>query len=440
MSAAETASHRIVIVGGGAGGLELATRLGDTLGRKGRAEITLVDRARTHLWKPLLHSVAAGSVDFDALALDYLAQAHWHHFRYSFGELIGLDRAAKEILLGATFDEDGAEITPSRRLPYDTLVVAVGSVTNDFGTPGVDRYAIPLETPEQALRFNHRLVNACIRADAQGEPVRPGQLHVAIIGAGATGTELAAELHHTTREVVAFGLHKIDPEKDFLITLIEAADRILPALPPRISLATTKLLEDLGVIVAVRSRVTEITADGVKLADGGFVPSELIIWSAGVKGPAVLRELDGLELNRTGQLVVKPTLETADPAIFAFGDCAACPQPGSDLAVPPRAQAAHQQASHLARQLARRLDGKPLEPYLYRDFGSLVSLGRYSTVGSLMGFIVGPALFIEGYFAKLMYRSLYLMHEAALNGFWRTLVTTFGRAVIRGRTPIVKLH
>src|SRR5579862_513084 len=214
--------HRIVIVGGGAGGLELATSLGDTLGRRSQAEIMLVDRARTHLWKPLLHSVAAGSIDVEMLALDYLAQAHWHHFHYRYGELVGLDRARKEIRLAATFDEDGVEITPARALEYDTLVIAVGSVTNDFGTPGVARYAIPLETPEQAVRFNHKLVNACIRADAQAEPVRPGQLHVAIIGAGATGTELAAELHQTTREVVAFGLRRIDPERDFRITLIEA--------------------------------------------------------------------------------------------------------------------------------------------------------------------------------------------------------------------------
>jgi NADH dehydrogenase len=432
--------HRIVIVGGGAGGLELATALGDTLGRRGQAEITLVDRSRTHLWKPLLHSVAAGSIDFDALALDYLAQAHWHHFLYRYGELIGLDRGAKQIHLGPTFDEEGAEITPARSLGYDTLVIAIGSVTNDFGTPGVDRFAIPLETSEQALRFNHRLVNACIRADAQPEPVRPGQLHVAIVGAGATGTELAAELHRTVREVVAFGMHRIDPEKDVRIALVEAADRILPALPARISAATVTLLEELGIDVRTGSAVTEVRADGLRLADGSFVPAELVVWSAGVKGPAVLSRLDGLAVNRIGQLVVTATLQTADPDIFAFGDCAACPREGSPQPVPPRAQAAHQQASHLATQLRRRLAGETVEPYVYRDFGSLVSLGKYSTVGSLMGFIVGRSLFIEGWFARLMYRSLYKMHEAALHGIWQTVLTTIGRGMGRRSMPVVKLH
>jgi NADH dehydrogenase len=439
--AAPAVLPRIVIVGGGAGGLELATRLGDTLGKRGQAEITLVDHSRTHLWKPLLHSVAAGSIDPDALALDYLAQAHWHHFLYRYGELIGIDRAAKELRLGPTFDEDGVEITPARTLGYDTLVVAIGSITNDFGTPGVDRFAIPLETAEQAVRFNHRLVNACIRADAQPEPVRPGQLHVAIIGAGATGTELAAELHHTTREVVAFGLHKIDPERDILITLIEAADRILPALPQRISMSTAAMLVGIGIDVRTGSRVTEVRADGVLLSDGSLIPSELVVWSAGVKGPPVLSAMDGLEVNRIGQLVVTPTLQTTlDPAIFALGDCAACPRAGSPNPVPPRAQAAHQQASHLVRQLTRQLAGHAPEPYVYRDFGSLVSLGRYSTVGSLMGFMIGRAFFIEGWFARLMYRSLYKMHEAALHGLWAMLLSTIGRSVARRSSPIVKLH
>ncbi|MCZ8149842.1 MAG: FAD-dependent oxidoreductase, partial [Roseomonas sp.] len=178
--------HRIVVVGGGAGGLELATRLGDTLGRRGQAQVTLVDRARSHLWKPLLHEVAAGSLDVDDHELDYLAQAHWHHFTYRYGELVGLDRARKIALLGPTFDEEGRQVTPERAEPYDTLVIAIGSTTNDFGTPGVRDHAIPLETTGQARRFNRRLLNACIRAQTQAEPIAPGQLHVAIIGAGAT--------------------------------------------------------------------------------------------------------------------------------------------------------------------------------------------------------------------------------------------------------------
>jgi NADH:ubiquinone reductase (H+-translocating) len=431
----------IVVVGGGAGGLELVTRLGDTIGRRKRAQITLVERSRTHLWKPLLHAVAAGSMNPGEHELDYLAQAHWHHFRYRFGEMVGLDRDRRAVCLAPAYDDEGRQITPAQTLPYDTLVIAVGSVTNDFGTPGVFEYSVPLETPEQAARFNRRVVNACIRAHTQDGPVRAGQLHVAIIGAGATGTELAAELHRTVREVVAFGLDRVDPDKDIRIILIEASDRILPALPSRISDATLTLLKRLGVEVRTGAMVREVTTDGIRLADGEFVPSELVVWAAGVRAPEVLRDIGGLETNRLNQLVVTSTLQTTrDPNIFVIGDCAECPRAGYSTAVPPRAQAAHQQSSHLVRQLRRQLDHRLLEPFVYRDFGSLVSLGRYSTVGSLMGFLVGRSFFIEGYVAKTMYRSLYLMHEIALQGTWKTLIEWTARGLSRRAEPQVKLH
>ena len=433
--------RRIVVVGGGAGGLELVTRLGDQLGRRGRADIALIEKARTHLWKPLLHEVAAGSMDVSRHELDYLAQAYWHGFHYRFGEMIGLDRTRRLVHLAASLDEDGRLITPEHSVGYDTLIIAIGSVSNDFGTPGVDQYAIRLDTPEQAQRFNRRLVNALLLAHTQAEPVRPGQLHVAIIGAGATGTELSAELHRTVRGVVAFGLDKIDPDKDIRITLIEAADRIVPMLPKRLSDATAKLLGDLGVEVRTGARVTEVRRDGVLLAGGDFVPSELVVWSAGVRGPDVLRTLDGLEVSASGQLIVRPTLQTTrDDDIFAMGDCTYLVQPGDTKPVPPRAQAAHQQASHLLKQMQRRLAGQPLEPFRYRDFGSLVSLGEFSTIGSLMGFVAGKGLLIEGYFARLMYRSLYKMHETALHGPLKVALDSIARAMTRRSEPHVKLH
>ena len=439
--AGAAAAHRIVIVGGGAAGLELATRLGDRFGRRSQATVTLVDSVRTHLWKPLLHAVAAGSLNPSEYEVDYLAQAHRHGFRYWFGEMIGLDRLRKEVHLAATFDEDGGQITPPRSVGYDTLVIAIGSVTNDFGTPGAADHAVPLETPRDAARFNRRLVNACLRAQTQDGPVRPGQLCVAVVGAGATGTELAAELHHTIRAVVAHGFDRIDPERDIRIVLIEAGERVLPGLPARISAATHRLLDKMGVDVCIGARVTEVMAEGLRLADGSLIASELVVWAAGVKAPAMLCRLDGLEVNRINQLVVEPTLQaTRDPNVFAIGDCAACPRPDTPGAVPPRAQAAHQQATHMVRQIKLRLRGRPLLPFLYRDFGSLVSLGRWSTVGSLMGFAFGRGIFIEGLFARLMYQSLHLLHERALSGTLPALTGLVTRALGRRTAPPVKLH
>ena len=174
--APDTDLHKIVVVGGGAGGLELVTKLGDKLGRKGKAHVTLIERSRTHIWKPLLHEIAAGSMDVARHELSYLAQAHWHGFQYRYGEMIGLDREKRLVHCAATFDEEGREITPPRSFPYDTLVIAIGSVSNDFSTPGVQEHAIMLDTPEQAERFNRRLVNACLRANTHPDPIEPGQL------------------------------------------------------------------------------------------------------------------------------------------------------------------------------------------------------------------------------------------------------------------------
>lgn len=433
--------HRIVVAGGGAAGLELVTKLGNSLGRKGEAHVTLVDRSRTHIWKPLLHAVAAGSLDVGHHAVDYLHHAHDHHFRYRIGEITGLDREKKLVHLGASHDGEGREVTPARSIPYDTLVFAVGSTTNDFGTPGVKEHAIALDTKDQAVRFHQRLINAMLRAHTQEGPVRPGQLHVTIIGAGATGTELAAELHRTTREVAATGLDRIDPAKDLKITVVEAAPRILPALPEKLSGDVMGILSEIGVEVRVNARVTEVRADGVQLADGGFIPSELVVWAAGVKAPPVLKDIGGLETTWTNQLVVTPTLQTTrDPDIFAIGDCAYLVEPGSDTAIPPRAQAAHQQASHLLKELRSKIAGQPLKPFKYRDFGSLVTLGQYKTVGNLMGFIQGKSLFIAGLFARLMYRSLYKMHQQAVHGSVRTVLHSLARLFESRTAPRVKLH
>jgi NADH dehydrogenase len=438
---ASSGLHHIIIVGGGAGGLELATRLGDKLGKKGKARISLVEKFRTHIWKPLLHEIAAGSMDVGRYELPYQAQGYWHGFQFRYGEMTGIDRKKQLVFLAATSDEEGREITPVRSFKYDTLVIAIGCVGNAFNTPGVKEYAIMLDTPDEAERFNRRLLNACVRAFAQEEPVRPGQLHVVIIGAGATGIELAAELHQTARGLVAYGLDKIDPEKDIKITVVEAADRILPALPERISKAVVETMRGLNVDIRTGARVTEVMADGVKLADGSVIPSELVVWAAGVKGPDVLAKLDGLEVSRSNQLVVMDTLQTTrDPNIFAFGDCAYLVPKGASAPIPPRAQAAHQEASHLFTELQRRLRGEPLRPFRYRDFGSLVSLGEYSTVGSLMGFVLGKSYFVEGLFARLMYRSLYKMHEIALHGPGKVVLDTLSRAITRRTEPVVKLH
>ncbi|MES1195443.1 MAG: NAD(P)/FAD-dependent oxidoreductase [Steroidobacter sp.] len=433
--------HRIIIVGGGAGGVELATALGRRLGKHRKAEIILIDKVRSHFWKPHLHEVAAGTINLDIHATDYLAQSHEHGFSFRIGEMTGIDRERRVVQVAPYFDEDGEQVTLAQEFSYDTLVIAIGSYTNDFGTPGVKEFAIALETPAQAARFHRRLVNACMRAHAQLDPLRKDQLHVAIVGAGATGVELVAELHKSMRTMISYGLDRIDAERDISLNLIEAGPRILPALPERISTAAQQLLLKLNIQIHLNARVTEITQHGVQLASGVSIPAELVVWAAGIKASEVLRDIGGLETNRLNQLLVLPTLQTTrDPNIFAIGDCAAVAWIGKSGNVPPRAQAAHQQAAHLAKQLVRYLHQKPLKPWRYRDFGSLISLGRYSTVGSLMGALVGNNLWVEGLFARLMYVSLYKQHQIALRGYWHTFLDSASRLLTRRTEPRVKLH
>jgi NADH dehydrogenase len=389
----------------------------------------------------LLHQVAAGSMDLNDHELDYLYQARWHHFQFRLGRMDGLDRAKKEIHLAPTFDDTGREVLPAHSIGYDTLVIALGSTTNDFGTPGAAEHAISLDNPQQAALFHSRLLNACLRANAQSGPLEAWQLHIAIIGAGATGVELAAELHNTIREFLSFGLDRIQPEQDIKITIVEAAPKILPALTERLSAAVASLLNRLNVEVLTGERVTEVSSRGVKTATGREIPAELVVWAAGIKAPDFLRDIGGLETNRINQLVVTQTLQTTrDPNVFAFGDCASCPWPEKKTAVPPRAQSAHQQASHLYRMLPRHLQGESLRPFEYRDFGSLISLGKFSTVGSLMGSITRGSVMIEGLFAKIMYLSLYKMHEFALHGFTKVFLDTLARIITRRTEPHIKLH
>lgn len=437
---ADTKTPRIVVIGGGAGGLELVSRLGGKLGRKGRARITLIDAQLTHLWKPMLHEVAAGTLDSQQDDLDYIAQAHWRNFEFLLGRFDGLDRQHKRVHIAATLAADNTVVIPPRDIPYDLLVISIGSVTNDFGTPGVHEHCLFLDDREQADAFQQRLLENYMRAQTQAEPLREGQLNVAIIGAGATGVELAAELHHVTRQMVAYGFDRIVPEKDVKISIFEAGQRILPALHKRIAKGAAKQLERLNVNIHTGKRVERVTAEGLYTQDGMFFPAEMKVWAAGIKAPDFLKDIGGLETNRLNQLVVHQTLQTTrDEDIFAFGDCASCPQPGSTRPVPPTAQAAHQQAALLAHSLSHRLEGKTLQSFIYRNRGSLVSLSEYSAIGTLMGNLTGD-IRLEGWVARRVYRALYRQHQRALYGTVRTALLTAADFLSRRTRPRMKLH
>jgi NADH:ubiquinone reductase (H+-translocating) len=427
--------HRIVIVGGGAAGLPLTSLLGAALGRS-KASITLVEKSRIHVWKPLLHEVASGSLDSETDSVELIAHARHRHYRYRIGEMIGLNRAKRQIHVAPSYDEEGATVIPPRVLGYDTLVIAVGSLSNDFGTPGVRQFAITLDTLDQAARFNRRMINACLRANAQYEPLRPAQLHCAIIGAGATGVELAAELYKSMRDLASYNLDRIDFDMQVKIDLVEAAPRILPALPEGLAVRTAQVLHGLGVNIRTGTRVTALRRDEVVLDSGEIIPAEMIVWAAGIKAPDFLRDLDGLETDSINRLVVRPTMQTTrDDDIFAIGDCAHCVLPDMKEPLPPRAQTAREEADYMVKLLKARLRGAPLPVFKYRDFGSLVSLADYRTLG-----VVLNGLKLEGLFARLAYLSLHKRHLQAVYGSFKVALDTIGNAFTRHTEPRIKLH
>lgn len=428
---------KIVIVGGGAGGLELATQLGHKLGRKGRAEITLVDSNSIHVWKPLLHEVATGALDAGLDQVSYRAHARLHGFNFHLGTLCDIDRSARRITLAPINDEQGRQVLAERSLDYDNLVLALGSVSNDFGTPGVAEQCIFLDAVSHAEEFHKQMLNGFLRMNARADTDE--EFRVTIVGAGATGVELSAELYNAAQWLTYYGLPNIRPEQ-LKVTIVEAGPKILPALPDRIAATARAELVKLGVEIREQTRVSAGEANGLRTKDGELIESDLMVWAAGIKAPDFLADIAGLETNRINQLVVTPTLQTTrDQRIFAIGDCCACPM-ADGKNVPPRAQAAHQMASHVARNLQTLLKGGPPKDYQYRDYGSLVSLSRYSAVGSLMGNLTSGSMVVEGHLARLMYISLYRMHQIAIHGWLRTFLFVLSEKVGRVIRPRLKLH
>jgi NADH:ubiquinone reductase (H+-translocating) len=431
---------QIVIVGGGAGGLELAAKLGRALGRK-RHDIVLVEKSRTHIWKPLLHEVAAGALDANLDEVGYRSHGYAYGYRFFFGTLEGVDRDAREVVIAPLLDDDGSELIARHRIRYDYLVLAVGSVTNDFGTPGAREHCMMLDDREGADRFRNKLLNHCLRVSRAMSRDAGADAHVeiAIVGGGATGVELAAELYNAAAGLRHYGLEVFD-ESRLTVSIIEAGPRILPALPEKLARAAQDELEALGIRVLTGKAVTQVTAEHMVVAGGEIIPAHLKVWAAGVKGADFLKDIGGLETNRANQLVTRQTLQTTrDERIFAIGDCASCPQPNGRTA-PPRAQAAHQMAETAYKNLRRMMAGEPLVDFVYHDHGSLVSLANYSTVGSLMGSLIGGRLAIEGRIARFVYVSLYRMHLIAIHGWFRGLALIVVSQVNHVVRPKLKLH
>lgn len=430
----------IVIVGGGAGGLELATRLGDSLGKQGRAKIVLVDRWPTHFWKPLLHAVASGKLDPQVHQVQYSAQAAEHHFQFVCGEVTGVDRTARAIEVGP-YCHDGAEVLPRRTLHYDKLVLAFGAVTNFFNIPGAAQHSLTLDSVPQAEAFRRRFISSCMQASSRRACGLGDQaaVNIVIVGGGATGVELAAELKHTVQTLAQYNVHSLDPARDVRIRIIERGERLLPPLHPVVSKRAARHLQRLGVDVCTNTTVARVEADAVIDSSGRRHASDITMWAAGVEGPHIATTL-GLSMNRLKQIVVTPSLQTEDDShVFAIGDCSSHVCPVKGAAVPPRAQVAHQQAVFLADVLTRPQQ-RELPHFRYRDYGSLVSLGPSAAVGVVAPALNGREVLVGGLAARMLYRLMYHKHVMSLHGFIRMAAETLSHWIRTKVTPPVKLH
>lgn len=432
---------QIVIVGGGAGGLELAAKLGKKLGRK-NYDIILLEKNRTHIWKPLLHEVAAGSLDANLDEVGYRNHAFQNKYRFFLGAMKDIDRERKEVIVEEVYDENGDVLMNEHRIRYDYLIIAVGSIANDFGVPGVKENCMFLESRAEADRFRQRLLNHCLRVSRSlmQNPDADTAVRIAIVGGGATGVELAAELYNAAAGLRHYGLEVFD-ESRLKVTLLEAGPRILPALPEELAETAHEELEKLGVSVMTSAQVTEVTSEGMQTKSGDFIPGDLKIWAAGVKGPEFLAGIGGLETTRNNQIVVKPTLQSSvDDAIFAIGDCAFLIPEGAERPIPPRAQSAHQMAETVFRNIIADLKERPQKPFVYKDHGSLVSLSRFFTVGNLMGNLIGDKMAVKGRAARIMYVSLYRMHLLGIHGPIRGTLSIIMSMINNVTRPRLKLH
>lgn len=424
--------YDIVIVGGGAGGLELAARLGRYFGkRRGAEKVLLIDRSVYHIWKPTLHEVAVGTLNPQQEGLSYSILARNNHFSFMPGDLIALDGAERRLALAEVRDEKDGVLIPERDVRYGQCILALGSGSNFFGTPGKEN-AYVLEHALDAQRFQHHLLNLFAKAAYRDNRL----LHVGIVGGGATGVELAAEMMEAYRAIIkSTGSAQ---HFDIRITLVEASPRLLNGLPEKVAQHAQTALREKNITVLTDTKVIALHPDHID-SSAGEIPTDVIVWAAGIQASARNSQY-GLDTNRMNQFVVDAHLRSSQEGIYAMGDCAACPwQDGKT--VPARAQAAHQQAEYLYRVLRAQDKGQSYDkPFQYRDFGSLISLGNNHGIGNLMGSLAGGSFFIEGLIAKYMYMSLHLAHHKAILGYRKTALLALARAAQNRVSGRLKLH
>lgn len=396
--------QRVVIVGGGFGGLYTAMSLDKALGYHKDLEIVLLDKKNYFLFPPLLPSVATGAIESRQVTYPFrrIFEATNIVFRKECVERIDLEN--RRVHTRVTVGPDPVTRQPTtlkNELRYDYLVLAPGSTTNTFKVPGADEYAFYMRELGDAIAVRNHIIDCFeLAAGERNREVAAELLRFVVVGAGPTGVELAAEMQDLIHNILLRRYPEVDPSLAEVI-LIQSGEQVLPGWHPQMASQTQAQLHAIRVDVRLGARVVEVGATTVRLGDGEQIKTQTVVWCTGVK-PAEVMQSAGLQLTKRGQVEVGPDLRVpGQDRVFVLGDVAACKGPKGEP-LPALAQVALQQGSQTGPNLVRLLKGKQTLPFKYFDYGALICVGEHHAVVNLMG------LRLSGFIAWFIWRSLYL--------------------------------
>ncbi|XZR52816.1 MAG: NAD(P)/FAD-dependent oxidoreductase [Enterobacteriaceae bacterium] len=409
-------SKKIIIIGGGVSGLELTKLLGKKIGKKN--SIILIDKNLNHIWKPILHEIATGYLDANLNIISFLEYSKVYNYNFILGSLINIDKYKKNIRYEFLNNINNKKIIG--KIKYDILVVALGSISNDFNIPGVKKYCYFLDNIKQAMLLHKKIFNILINFNNSENKSKFNNINIVIVGGGATGVELSAEIINLIKKLKKYN-YKYLNKKKINIIIIEAGFKILSLLPSKISFYVHNKLNEIGINILTKTIVTNVYKHGLKTKTNFYISTDLIVWAAGIKAPDFIKHIKGLEINNINQFLIKPTLQTTlDSNIFAIGDCSSLKI--NNKFIPARAQSAHQMVKICFTNIISIINKKPMKCFKYNDYGTLISLSEFNTIGYLIINIINKKIIIKGFLARFIYIILYKLHQTKILGYNRTLL------------------
>jgi NADH:ubiquinone reductase (H+-translocating) len=416
--------HRILVLGGGFAGVETARHLEKLTRRRDDVEVWVVSRENFTVFTPLLPEVCSGQLEARHCVTALRSQLRRPSSWAITAEVEAIDLDAKQVLVM------GGDGDP-HRLNYDSLVLALGGETATFGIKGITEYTVGMKTLADAFALRNRLIEMLERADLEeNAEERAAQLTFVVGGAGFSGVETAGEIEDFVRRVRRRYYPKIRQD-ELRFHIVELKDRVLPEMPADMANYAERKLRQRGYEIHLGTPMKEVREDGVLIGDGTFIGSRTVIWTGGVKPSHVVAE-SGIDVDRAGRAVVRPTMQTSREGVWAIGDCALIPNAEEDgMFHAPTAQNAVREAKQLARNIVASIDGRAdgVKPFRYNVIGTLASIGHHTGVGVVFG------IKVRGWLAWFMWRGYYWSRVPGIGGKARVGLDWFLNALF-GSDPV----